>query len=101
MPPTEATDKHEHWRRHKKFRRKDLVYNQEKLLAKSHGDRGGMKFAELSRVSKTLKILYYTRALVDKTFWILDYWTMDFQVRINLLHTAYSQDNLPPPPPIE
>ncbi len=31
---------------------------------------------KLSRVSKTLKMLYCTRALVDKAFRILDYWTM-------------------------
>ncbi len=56
---------------------------------------------KLSHVSKTLKMLYCTRALVDKAFRILDYWTMDFQVRTNLLRKAYSQDNLPAPPPIE
>ncbi len=56
---------------------------------------------KLSRVSKTLKMPYCSRALVDKAFQILDYWTMDFQVRANLLHKAYSQDNLPLPPPIE
>ncbi len=53
---------------------------------------------KLSCVSKTLKMLYCTRALVNKAFQILNYWTMDFQVRTNLLHKAYSQDNLSPPP---